>query len=41
VKASSQLELLSVEIILGPGIGKTVWPDWIVLDRDFGDDWSL
>ena len=25
-EASSQLELLSVETILGPGTGKTVWP---------------
>ena len=24
--AFSQLELLSVEMILGPGIGETVWP---------------
>jgi len=27
VGASSQLELLSAGIILGPEIGKTVWPD--------------
>ena len=26
VEASSQLGSLSVEMILGPGTGKTVWP---------------
>jgi len=28
-------------MILGPRIDETVWPDWIVLDGDLGDDWSL
>jgi len=41
VEASSQLELLSTETILGLGTGKTVQPEWIVLDRDLGDKWSL
>jgi len=30
VGASSQLELLSTVMILGPGTGETVWPGWIV-----------
>jgi len=30
VGASSQLELLSTVIILGPETGETVWPGWIV-----------
>ena len=41
VRASSQLELLSTETILGPGTGKTVQPDWIVLEGDLGDKWPL
>ena len=39
--ASSQLISLFVRTMLGPGTGKTVWPDWIVLDRDFRNDWPL
>ena len=41
VGASSQLESLSAGIILGPGIGETVWPDWIVLEGDLRDKWPL
>jgi len=37
VGASSQLGSLSTGTILGPGTGKTVWPGWIVLERDFAD----
>ena len=37
VGASSQLGSLSTGIILGPEIGKTVRPGWIVLKGDFGD----
>ena len=39
--ASSQLGLLSTEMILGPGTGETVWPGWIVLEEDLGDEWPL
>ena len=39
--ASFQLELLSAEIILGPGIGKTVWLGWTVLNGDLGEEWPL
>ena len=39
--ASSQLGSLSTGMILGPGTGKTVWPGWIVLERDLGDEWPL
>jgi len=39
--ASSQLGSLSTRVILEPGIGKTVWPGWIVLERDLRDEWPL
>ena len=39
--ASSQLGLLFTETILGPGTDKTVWPGWIILKRDLGDEWPL
>ena len=39
--ASSQLELLSTGMILGPGTGKNVQPGWIVLEGDLGDEWPL
>ena len=39
--ASSQLGSLSAEMILGLGTGETVWPDWIVLEEDLGDEWPL
>ena len=39
--ASSQLGSLSAGTILGPGTGKTVWPGWIVLEGDLGDEWPL
>ena len=38
VGASSQLGSLSTGMILGPGTGKTVWPGWIVLEGDLGDE---
>ena len=38
VEASSQLELLFTEVILGPETNKTVWPGWIVLEGDFRDE---
>ena len=41
VKASSQLGLLSTGTILRPGTGKTVWPDWIILEGDFRDEQPL
>ena len=41
VEASSQLGLLSIEMILGPETGKTVQPSWIVLEEDLGEEWSL
>ena len=41
VGASSQLESLSTEIILGLGTGETVWPGWIVLKGDLRDEWPL
>jgi len=37
VGVSSQLGLLSTETILGPVIGETVQPGWMVLDGDLGD----
>ena len=40
-RASSQLGSLSVEMILRPEMGKTVWPGWIVLEGDLGDDQPL
>ena len=41
VGASSQLESLSAGMILGPGIGETVRPDWIVLEGDLRDKQPL
>ena len=41
VGASSQLGSLSIGMILGPETGKTVWPDWIVLEGDLRDKQSL
>ena len=39
--ASSQLESLSAETILEPGIGETIWLGWIVLEEDFRDERPL
>jgi len=39
--ASSQLESLSAETILGPGTGEIVLPGWIVLEGDLEDDQPL
>jgi len=41
VGASSQLESLSIGTTLGPGTGETVWPGWIVLEGDLGDEQPL
>jgi len=41
VEASSQLESLSAGMILGPEIGETIWPGWMVPDRNLGDKWPL
>jgi len=41
VRASSQLGSLSTGTILGLGIGKTVWPGWIVLEGDLRDEQPL
>ena len=41
VEASSQLGLLSAGTILGPGTGKTVQLDWIILEGDLGDERPL
>ena len=41
VKASSQLGSLSAVTILGPETGETVWPGWIVLEEDLGDERPL
>ena len=41
VGASSQLGSLSAGMILGPGTGETVWPGWIVLERDLRDERPL
>jgi len=41
VGAFSQLGSLSTETILGPGTGEIVWPGWIVLEGDLGDEWPL
>ena len=41
VGASSQLKSLSTGMILGPGTGETIWPDWIVLEGDLRDDQPL
>ena len=38
---SSQLGSLSAEAILGPGTGETVWPGWIILEGNFGDEQPL
>ena len=38
VGSSSQLGSLSTGTTLGPGTGKTVWTDWIVLEGDLGDE---
>jgi len=38
---SSQLRSLSAGTILGLGTGKTVWPEWTVLDGDLRDEWPL
>ena len=40
-RASSQLGLLFIGMILGPETGKTVWPGWIVLEGNLRDKWSL
>ena len=37
-EVSSQLESLFTVMILGPGIGKTVWPGWTVLDGNLKDE---
>jgi len=39
--AFSQLGSLSAGKILGPGIGKTVQPGWIVLEENLGDERPL
>ena len=39
VRASSQLGSLSAGMILGPWTGKTVWPDWIILEEDLRNEW--
>ena len=41
VGASSQLWLLSIGMILGPGTGETVWLGWIILEEDLRDEWPL
>ena len=41
VGAFSQLGSLSAGMILGPGTGETVWPGWIVLERDLRDERPL
>jgi len=41
VEAFSQLGSLSAGTILGPGIGKTVQPCWIVLEEDLRDEQPL
>ena len=41
VGVSSQLELMSAGMILGPGTGETVQPSWIVLEGDLKDEWPL
>jgi len=38
IGAFSQLGLLSVGTILELEINKAIWPNWTVLDRDFGDN---
>ena len=39
--ASSQLWSLSAVTILRPRTSKTVWPEWVVLDRDLRDKQPL
>ena len=39
--ASSQLGSLSTGMILRLEIGETVWPGWIVLEEDLGDERPL
>ena len=39
VGASSQLGSLSAGMILGPEMGETVRPGWIVLEGDLGNEW--
>jgi len=41
VGASSQLGSLSARMILGLGTGKTIWPDWIILEEDLRDERPL
>ena len=41
VEVFSQLRLLSTGTILGPETGKAVWPGWMMLDRDLGDERPL
>ena len=41
MRVSSQLGLLSIVMILGPEIGKTIQAGWIVSIENFGDNWSL
>ena len=41
VGASSQLGSLSTKTILRPGTSKTIWPGWIVLEGDLGDEQPL
>ena len=41
VKTSSQLGLLSTGTILGPEIGETVQPGWIILEGDLGNKQPL
>jgi len=37
-RVSSQLGSLSIVMILRPGTDKAIWPGWIVLDGDLGDE---
>jgi len=41
VGLSFQLESLSTGTILGLGTGEAVWSDWIVLNRNLGDEQPL
>jgi len=41
VGVSSQLGSLFLGTILGLGTSKAVWPGWMVLDRNLGDEWSF
>ena len=40
-EASFQLGSLSVEMILRPETGETVWPGWTILDKDLEDEWPF